>query len=160
MGVAGCGKSSLAAALSQQLACPWIEGDAFHPASNLAKMRAGVPLGDADRAGWLDVLAAQLHAQQPAVLACSALKQAYRERLRRAVPGLNFVYLALSRDQARVRVAQRAGQHYFQPQLVDSQFDALEPPLQEPGVLALDAMQALSQLQAKVIDWLQHKESV
>jgi gluconokinase len=140
MGVAGCGKSSLGAALAQGLGLALVEGDDFHPEVNQQKMRAGVPLTDGDRAGWLEALAAQLVAAAPGgvVLTCSALKRAYRERLRAAAPGLCFVHLALSRDEALRRVAARAG-HFFPSSLVDSQLATLEPPAGEPGVIELDA---------------------
>ena len=139
MGVAGCGKSSLGAALAKALGLPLVEGDDFHPEANQQKMRAGVPLTDADRAGWLDALAAQLTAAPGgAVLTCSALKRAYRERLRAAAPGLRFVHLALCREEALRRVAQRPG-HFFPPSLVDSQLATLEPPAGEPGVIEIDA---------------------
>lgn len=159
MGVAGCGKSSLAAALAQAQGRPLIEGDDFHPPANVARMRAGIALTDDDRAGWLDALGAQLQAHQPphgagAVLTCSALKRAYRERLRAAAPGLAFVHLRLSAAEARRRVAGR-GSHYFNPALVDSQFDALQPPAGEPRVLTLDATRPPAALAAAVQHWLQ-----
>ncbi|MDT7838321.1 gluconokinase [Aquabacterium sp. OR-4] len=162
MGVAGCGKSSLGAALAQSLGRPLVEGDDHHPGANVTKMRAGTPLTDADRAGWLDALgrALQAHESAPlgaggqAVLTCSALKAAYRERLRAAAPGLAFVHLRLSREQARERVAGRGG-HYFNPALVDSQFDTLQPPEGEPRVLALDATLPLPALVLAVQQWLQ-----
>ena len=92
MGVAGCGKSSLAAALSKNLGWHLIEGDDFHPPENVQKMRSGVALKDEDRAGWLAVLADELVRLGPqAVLTCSALKKAYRDRLRVSVPMLRFV---------------------------------------------------------------------
>lgn len=154
MGVAGCGKSSLGAALAGALGWPLIEGDAFHPARNVEKMRAGHPLDDADRAGWLDRLAAELGRHPDgAVLACSALKRAYRERLRAAAPGLRFVHLALGRDEAQRRVAGRGGGHYFGASLVDSQFEALEDPHGEARVLGLDATAPIAQLTRQVLDW-------
>ncbi len=160
MGVAGCGKSSFAAALSQTLGWQLIEGDEFHPPENVNKMRAGIALTDEDRAGWLAVLADALVQRGPyAVLTCSALKQAYRDRLRRSVPALRFVYLDLTREQAMARVAQRPG-HYFQPALVDSQFAALEKPVNEAGVFTADATQSIETLQAQVCAWMQTKECV
>ena len=158
MGVAGCGKSSFAAALSQALGWQLIEGDEFHPVENVNKMRAGVPLTDEDRAGWLDVLANELVQRGPnAVLTCSALKKAYRDRLRQSVPALRFVHLDLTREQSVARVTQRPG-HYFQPALVDSQFAALEKPVDEVGVFTADATQSIETIQAQVCAWLQAKE--
>ncbi len=153
MGVAGCGKSSLGQQGAAALGLPLLEGDDFHPEANVAKMRAGVPLSDEDRAAWLDTLAAQL-ANRPdgVVLTCSSLKRRYRERLRAAAPGLRFVFLQLSREEARERVAARPG-HVFPVSLVDSQFEALEDPSGEPGVLALDAMRPLPELVAAVVQW-------
>jgi gluconokinase len=160
MGVAGCGKSSFAAALTQALGWDLIEGDEFHPPENVNKMRAGVALTDEDRAGWLNLLADELVQRGPhAVLTCSALKKAYRDRLRQSVPALRFVHLDLTRDQSIARVAQRPG-HYFQPTLVDSQFAALEKPVNEAGVLTVDATQSIETIQAKVCAWLQEKELV
>lgn len=154
MGVAGCGKSSLGQQGAAALGLPLLEGDDFHPAANVAKMRAGVPLSDDDRAAWLDTLAGQL-ASRPdgVVLTCSSLKRRYRERLRAAAPGLRFVFLQLSREQARERVAARPG-HVFPVSLVDSQFEALEDPSGEPGVLALDAMRPLPDLVNAVAHWV------
>jgi gluconokinase len=160
MGVAGCGKSSFAAALSQALQWQLIEGDEFHPPENVNKMRAGIALTDDDRAGWLDVLAHELVQRGPrAVLTCSALKKAYRDRLRQSVQGLLFVHLDLTREQSIARVTQRPD-HYFQPALVDSQFATLEKPLNEAGVLTVDATQTIETIQAKVCAWLQEKELV
>ena len=160
MGVAGCGKSSFAAALSQALGWQLIEGDEFHSIENVNKMRAGIPLTDADRAGWLDVLADVLVQRGPhVVLTCSALKKMYRDRLRQNIPDLRFVHLDLTREQSIARVTQRPG-HYFQPALVDSQFVALEKPANEAGVLSVDATQSIETIQAQVCAWLQTKECV
>ncbi|MFM2066934.1 MAG: hypothetical protein RLZZ584_1843 [Pseudomonadota bacterium] len=155
MGVAGCGKSSLGQAVAVAQGLAMIEGDTHHSADSVAKMRQGIALIDADRAGWLDRLAALLQ-QHPegAVLTCSALKQAYRERLRAAAPGLRFAWLDITRDEALARVAGRGTAHFFSAGLVDSQFAALQPPVGEPGVLRLDATQPLAHLQAKVSAWL------
>lgn len=151
MGVAGCGKSSLGQALAQALNLPLVEGDDFHLPTSVAKMKAGIPLEDADRTGWLDELGRQLQARPGgAVLTCSALRRSYRDRLRAASPGLYFAHLALTPAEALRRVAARA-QHFFSPGLVESQFAALEPPEGEPGVIALDATQPLSTLTAQVV---------
>lgn len=155
MGVAGCGKSSAGQALASTLGLPLIEGDEFHPASNLDKMRQGLALTDADRADWLSALGLALTQHEGgAVLTCSALKRAYRDRLRAQVPGLLFVFLDIDPATARQRVTARAGEHLFPPSLVDSQFATLESPVGEPGVLRVDATQPLDQLSSVVATWL------
>lgn len=156
MGVAGCGKSSLGLALAQALGSPYIEGDAYHSPASIAKMRAGIALTDEDRAGWLDQLGALLAAEPGgAVLACSALKRGYRERLRAAVPGLRFVFLDITRELALQRVAARAAQHLFPASLVDSQFAALESPIGEPRVLRVAAELAPDQQLSQARVWLE-----
>jgi gluconokinase len=159
MGVAGCGKSSLGAALAQDLGLCLLEGDDRHSASSREKMRQGIALTDADRAGWLDELAGELRARpQGLVLTCSALRRAYRDRLRSAAPGLRFIYLEISREEALARVAARAA-HFFSASLVDSQFATLEPPLAEPGVLPLDAALPTSRLVAEATAWMRAREA-
>jgi gluconokinase len=156
MGVSGCGKSSLGAALAADLALPLIEGDDFHPPANVAKMSAGIALTDADRVGWLDTLGrAMADAPSGAVLTCSALKRHYRAQLRSAVPDLRFVFLALARDEAERRVAARAAQHMFPASLVADQFATLESPVGEPGVLEVQATAPLADSVARVRRWLQ-----
>ena len=154
MGVAGCGKSSLGQLCAGSLGVPLLEGDDFHSESNVAKMRSGTPLSDEDRATWLDTLAAQLQAHpQGVVLTCSALKLRYRDRLRAAAPDLRFVFLDLTQEQSRARVAARPA-HLFPVSLVASQFAALEDPRGEPGVLHLDATQSLNDLGSAVVRWM------
>ncbi|MFG6466574.1 gluconokinase, GntK/IdnK-type [Roseateles sp. BYS87W] len=153
MGVAGCGKSSLAAPLAQALNLPWTEGDAFHSAHSRQKMAQGDPLSDDDRADWLAALAQCLRGAPPQVLTCSALKRRYREQLRAASPGLRFVFLSLPREDAERRVAERPG-HFFDPRLVASQFQTLEPPIDEAGVLQLDATRPIEALVADIQQWL------
>lgn len=154
MGVAGCGKSSLAAAVAQALGLPLVEGDDFHSPANRHKMGQGTALTDADREGWLAVLGAQLQgAPEGIALTCSALKRSYRDQLRLASPGLRFVFLELSREAAQTRVAARPG-HFFGPALVNSQFETLEPPTGEPGVLRVDACAPLADLCGQVVSWV------
>ena len=159
MGVAGCGKSSLGSRCAQALGIPLLEGDDFHSAQSVEKMRSGVPLTDADRHSWLDVLAKelQLRLSVGCVLTFSALRQRYRDHLRQAVPGLRFVFLALTPAQARERVAARPA-HLFPVSLVASQFEALEDPSSEPGVLGLDATASLESLEADVVRWVKASE--
>lgn len=158
MGVAGCGKSSLAQALADALGWTLIEGDEFHPQANVDKMRRGQALTDADRAGWLATLGQQLQMHAHAVLTCSALRHVYRDQLRAHSPGLRFVHLQLTPQQARSRVAQR-NSHYFNPELVDSQFQTLEPTEGEPDVLALDATQSPAKLLQAVTHWLEKEQA-
>lgn len=155
MGVAGCGKSSAGLLLAQTLGQPLIEGDEFHPQCNLDKMRQGLPLADEDRVDWLNTLGLAL-AEHPvgAVLTCSALKLAYRERLRSYAPDLRFVFLDIDAETALQRVTARAGDHLFPPSLVTSQFATLESPVGEPGVLRVDATQSLAELIPAITDWL------
>jgi gluconokinase len=159
MGVAGCGKSTLGVELARALGMTIIEGDDYHSDESRAKMRAGIALTDADRAGWLERLSSELKKHpQGVVLTCSALKLAYRERLRLASQGLRFVFLQIGREQAKARVASRAQTHFFASSLIDSQFETLQSPTNEAGVLTLEALAPLALLQEQVITWLKVKE--
>jgi gluconokinase len=136
---------------------PMIEGDDFHSDENRARMRAGVPLSDADREGWLRILAGELQRHKDSVvLTCSALKRKYRDLLRDASPGLAFVFLDISEDEALWRVNAR-GQHFFPPELLQSQFATLEVPIDEPGVLRLDAGLPVENLADQTVAWLTAK---
>jgi len=155
MGVSGCGKSSLGQALAAGFGLPLIEGDDFHPEANIRKMQAGIPLDDADRAGWLARLGEELAARPDgAVLTCSALKRAYRDRLRAAVPALRFVFMQIDREEAQARVQARSAVHIFPASLVESQFRTLESPVGEPGVLPVAATAPMPALCAEVRAWL------
>jgi gluconokinase len=153
MGVAGCGKSAVGGRLAAALGLPLVEGDDFHPASNIARMRHGIPLTDADRAAWLAQLAQELRARPAgAVLACSALKRAYRDTLRTGAPHLRFLHLALTLQQAIARVAARPG-HFYPPSLVASQFETLEDPAGEAGVLVVDASASIEHIVERALQW-------
>lgn len=154
MGVSGCGKSRVGAAAAERLGRPLIEGDDFHSESNRALMQQGVALTDANRADWLDRLDAELKLRPSgAVLTCSALKRSYRDRLRAAAPGLRFAWLDLDAASAQARVAQRSA-HFFPAGLVATQFEALESPLDEPGVLRLDALLPPETLAESIVRWI------
>lgn len=154
MGVAGCGKSTLAAGLALALGVPLIEGDEHHLPSSQDKMRQGIALQDSDREPWLDRLGDMLAACPGAgVLTCSALKRRYRERLRGHVPGLSFVFIEVGAAEAARRVASRAG-HLFPATLVASQFESLEPPHHESGVLILAATLPPPMQLDTVLQWL------
>lgn len=151
MGVAGCGKSTLASALAPRLGLAFIEADDFHDGNARAMIASGRPLDDGDRAPWLARIAAALAVADTtggSVLACSALKAAYRTML---APDF-IVHLALSPDAAKARLAARVG-HFAGPALVSSQFDTLEPPA---TALVLDALAPLAELVeavAAALDW-------
>lgn len=130
MGVSGCGKSTVGQALAAAVGWPFFDADDFHPPANVAKMAAGLPLDDTDRWPWLDRIAGELRAVLErgghGVLACSALREAYRERLRRA-GDVRFVHLAGDQATIAARIAQRSHK-YMPPSLLPSQFATLEPP--------------------------------
>lgn len=132
MGVAGCGKSTIARALAGATGGMFIEGDDFHPAANKEKMAAGTPLTDADRWPWLDRLIREVRDRaaqgRPVFLSCSALKKSYRDHLAAALPGLRFVYLKGSFDVIHERMKSRTG-HFMPAALLESQFAALEEPV-------------------------------
>jgi gluconokinase len=160
MGVAGCGKSTVGAALALALGLPLVEGDDFHSPASRHKMNTGIALTDADRVGWLATLSAELQRRpQGAVLTCSALKRSYRDQLRGAAPGLRFVFLEIAHADALRRVAARAGGHFFSASLVDSQFATLESPVGEPGVLRLDALDPIDTLRDRAVAWLHPQET-
>lgn len=128
MGVSGCGKSTIGEALSEALAFPFYDGDDFHPQFNIDKMSAGQALNDDDRQPWLDILAVNVqlwNRGKGAVLACSALKQKYRETLSK-FGEVQFVYLKGSRELILDRMKQR--KHFMKPEMLDSQFATLEEP--------------------------------
>ncbi len=127
MGVSGCGKSTIGALLAARLGCAFLDADRFHPAENVAKMAAGTPLSDADREPWLKALNGRLQELQSVVLACSALKQSYRQLLSQGLADCRFVHLRGSIELIRERLAARR-HHYMPASLLESQFAALEAP--------------------------------
>ena len=133
MGVSGSGKSTVGQLLASRLDCPFLDGDDFHPPENVAKMAAGTPLTDADRWPWLEKLNGKLIENQAAVLACSALKESYRQVLAQGLADCRFVHLHGSIELIRARLEQR--QHRYMPaSLLESQFATLEPPARAIGV--------------------------
>ena len=141
MGVSGCGKSSVGAALAQALGIDFIEGDSLHSSANVARMAAGTPLTDADRAGWLAEIGQRLGVAQAAgqglVVSCSALKRSYRDGLRAACPGLLFLHLQGSAALLRARLQARSG-HYMPASLLDSQLATLELLATDEHAITLD----------------------
>jgi gluconokinase len=137
MGVTGAGKSSVLRPLAERLDAAFAEGDAFHSAANVSKMRAGIPLGDEDRWPWLRSIAEWIGAREregiDAVVACSALRRSYRNLLRDGHPSVRFVHLTASPAVLERRLETRRG-HYMPPSLLPSQLETLEPlGADEPG---------------------------
>ncbi len=155
MGVCATGKSTLGRALADAAEAPFIDADDFHPRANIEKMGAGVPLTDEDRWGWLDAVgraaAHEVGQYGCVVVACSALKAAYRARLAACVRGVRVVVVHLTAERAeidrRLRERHEAGTHFMPPSLLESQLSTLEPPAEgEPGVDAVVTVRAFTSL--------------
>ncbi len=152
MGVAGCGKSSLGSRLAAELKCPFVEGDSFHPPTNVNKMKVGIPLSDSDRFTWLEALCEAIaqaeKAQSPVIASCSALKQSFRlftkERLKSDV---RFIYLRITLEESLARVESRHD-HFMSASLVSSQFQILEEPTADEAFIA-DATNPIKNLAAE-----------
>lgn len=155
MGVAGCGKSTVGAALGARLGLPYRDGDDLHPVENIAKMSRGEPLGDEDRWPWLGRVAETLAAMPGGIIGCSALKRRYRDRIR-AVAGVpvTVVHLAGSRDLIEARMSARTG-HFMPASLIESQFAALEPPGPDEGALAVNVGASLDAVVTNIIEALE-----
>ncbi len=155
MGPCGCGKTTVGAALAARLGGVFLEGDTYHPKANRDKMSMGKALSDEDRWPWLDSICGELERQRAegrtVVLACSALKRIYRDRLRQADPLITFVLLEgpkpllLSRLQARP-------DHFMPPALLDSQLEALETPAPDEAALAVDVRLTPAQMVEQIVD--------
>lgn len=160
-GVSGSGKTTVGTLLAERLGWIFADGDGFHPAASVARMRAGVPLTDADRGPWLAAIAAwmdqQIAAGRSAVIACSALRRAYRARLLAGRPAARMVFLLISRDEGETRLTTRPG-HFFPAALLDSQLEALELPQPDEDygqrLLALRADQDPEVIVSAIKDWL------
>ena len=155
MGVSGSGKTSIGTALAERLGWPFLDGDDWHPPENVAKMAAGTPLTDEDRWPWLDRLNGELRAREArnesAVLACSALKQVYRDRLTHGLAHWKVVFLHGSFELLSKRIAERM-HRYMPASLLQSQFATLEPPA---GAIEIDVAQPLERSVEKIREALQ-----
>jgi len=158
MGVSGCGKSTAGKSLARNLGCQFIEGDELHPISNVEKMKRGVPLCDADRWPWLDLIASTindgLQLANKVVASCSALKRSYRERLRAhiSVP-VTFVFMDVKEEALFQRIARR--NHEFMPSLLlDSQLRTLERPQDEADVMILSGIEPAEEIFRLVVSHL------
>jgi gluconokinase len=157
MGVSGSGKSYLASRLAAATGWPFAEGDDYHTEANKARMHAGIPLTDADRAPWLDTLHGVLLAWQRAgtsgILTCSALKAIYRIHLTDGLPEARFIWLDPPRSVLAERMAHRPG-HFMPPALLDSQLATLEAPVDDPHTLRLDGADPIEEETAHILNWL------
>ena len=153
-GVSGSGKSTVGALLAGLLHWRFADADSFHPEANIAKMRAGIPLTDEDRGPWLhavtDWMDARIVADESAVMACSALKRAYRDQMLSGRPAAVMIFLQVSRDVLARRLAARHG-HFFPEKLLDSQLETLELPAPDEHVLTVVVDGDAGQTAAKII---------
>jgi carbohydrate kinase (thermoresistant glucokinase family) len=158
MGVSGCGKSTIAAMLAGRMRWEFEEGDALHPPANVAKMAAGQPLDDADRAPWLDAVAAYidhwLENGRSGVITCSALKRRYRDVLIGDRPGVRIAYLKGSRELIANRLAARQG-HFMPAALLDSQLAALEEPTADEHPITVEIGARPEVIAAQIADELE-----
>jgi gluconokinase len=158
MGVAGSGKTTVGKELAARLGWDFFDADGFHPPGNVAKMAAGIPLEDGDRAPWLDalhdLLSRTLRAGRHPVLACSALKQQYRDMLLKGNPGIRLVYLQGSYELILSRMTDRTD-HYMKPGMLRSQYEALEEP---QDALTMDITQSVEVIVEAVLHSLKMEE--
>ena len=157
MGVAGCGKSTVGAALAERLGAEFIDGDALHPRANIDKMAAGTPLNDEDRAPWLAEIGRRFSSSDaPLVIACSALKRAYRDIIRNGDPTVVFVHLHGSRELLHERMNSRPG-HFMPASLLDSQLATLEPLDDVESGLTLDVAQPGERIVGEAAGWISRR---
>lgn len=162
MGVCGCGKTTIGRKLAERLDAAFIEGDELHPVSNTDKMAAGVPLDDEDRGPWLDAIAAkaaELISDVPCiVVSCSALKRAYRDRLRVTGHDLTLVHLTGSKPLLKARMGERRG-HFMPAGLLDSQLATLQVPEADETAISLDIAEPPDAIAERAVAFLKQLSS-
>ena len=149
MGVSACGKSTFGKLLAERLGADFVDGDDLHPECNIRKMASGIALDDVDRQPWLESirdLVRQVASQERRlVIACSALKRAYRDLIRQGDPQVRFIFLDVEKALILNRIRARAG-HFMKDAMVDSQFSVLEIPNGEPNTLMIDGSKAIEEM--------------
>ncbi|NVM98812.1 gluconokinase [Arthrobacter sp. SDTb3-6] len=156
MGVSGCGKTTIGALVARGLGLPFTDGDSLHPVGNIAKMAAGTPLDDADRAPWLETVGRELAASPNGlVVACSALKRQYRDAIRDQAPGTVFLHLDGSREVLGSRLEGRSG-HFMPAALLDSQLATLEPLDDDETAVVMDISAPVPALVGDAVERLRH----
>ena len=155
MGVSGCGKSTVGALLARELGAVFFDGDSLHPAANVEKMAAGIPLNDHDRRPWLEEVGRRFAAagDSPLVIACSALKRSYRDLIRTGAADATFVHLHGTAELLAARMSARSG-HFMPPSLLASQLQTLEVLEADESGVVLDVADAPARLAAQAAQWL------
>lgn len=156
MGVSGCGKSSVGIALAQKIGAKFVDGDDLHPESNKKKMSSGVPLDDADRWPWLQLVGETLESNQNIVIACSALKTIYREKILSFAPETRFIHLNGSKEMLLSRLKKRSD-HFMPAELLDSQLQTLEHLAPSETGKLFEIGQPIGQVVNEISQWLEEK---
>ncbi|MBG6209688.1 gluconokinase [Labrenzia sp. EL_126] len=159
MGVSGCGKSKIGQGFAKAISANFFDGDDLHPAENIAKMSRGEPLNDDDRGPWLDKVGEQLAmSSEPTVIACSALKRIYRERIRdKAGKPVTFLYLEGTHEVLSERMKHRDG-HFMPAALLDSQLATLEPPGESEDTVKASIDQTPDQVVVELLEGIRRKQ--
>ena len=153
MGVTGCGKTTVGFALAEKLGITFIDSDDLHSDENKRKMSSGTPLNDSDRQPWLQAVSNTLQSHEKIVVACSALKKSYREKILVGAPTTQFIHLVGSQELITARLSERS--HEFMPiELLDSQFQTLEPLKQSEGGKAIEISQSIEEIVDEITAWL------
>jgi gluconokinase len=158
MGVAGCGKSAVGMALAARIGATYLDGDDLHPPANIARMSRGEPLTDDDRWPWLTLIGQRLDDPDGIlIIGCSALKRRYRDHIRQEAKGpVTFVHLSGSKALITARMAARAG-HFMPTSLIDSQFDALEPPGDDEDAVTVEIDRSVEIVAEKIATLLRYQ---